>query len=587
MRSNVNIFAIIKAFVLTTSLLFGVHTPLPAKTDPVVDQYWANFLRDHPKYDQKALEVFFQGLSEFKPALTGERLGYAVSLVILWGETLDRPADQAAVYYRCGVFGETHLPDFPPYLVAFYYERTVSLTERHQLYDLLSDALAKLVEHYFKIGQHEKTVIPSLSLEKLLDEAPIQAQLTRIGYKYFVLGQNYYRLHKFGTTLDYYAKALESEDFKADLYMRLSLMNTMGLCYHLNGELEKALAEFDKVIEVAQHANNLGAAALAKGNKGNVLLDMGRFAEAEPLLLDDFYTNLHTSDAGSSVGAGVLLVRSYLAHNQLEKARHFLSITESVMDTIGFNLKALGLLAEYYARINDWERAYHYAHRLQKAKDTIADLQLWEGFYDAKEQHALLLQEALWKKSVEDQEAALRSRKVYTWVISGIGVFILTCAMLFFFYRQRRRLLEHKYLWRKSEEDRQELAQRVRQMQRQLQLIEDLEQQVLNAPARINEEEVRAILSQFTFSTEDDWPQFKKLVDEIHRDFIEQLRRHPANLSAGEVRLLTLLKLEFSSREIARMLGINMESVKKNKQRLRKKLHEAGDTELILLLSRA
>lgn len=587
MRLNTNIFAIIKAFVLTTSLLCVVHTHLPAKNDPVVDQYWAKFLLDHPAYDQKALDVFFQGLSEFKPALNGERLGYAVSLVILWGERMDLPEDQAAVYYRCGVFAETHLPDFPPYLVAFYYERTVLLSERHQLYDLLSDALAKLVEHYFKIYQYEKTVIPSLSLEKLLNDAAIRAQLTRIGHKYFVLGQNYYRLHKYDETLNYYAKALESGDFKADLRMTLSIMNTMGLSYHLNGELEKALVQYDKVIEIAQQANLLGTASLAKGNKGNVLLDMGLFEAAEPLLLDDFYTNLHTSDAGSSVGAGILLVRSYLAHNQLDKARHFLSVMESVMDTIGVNPKALALQAEYYSRMNNWEKAYHYAHRLQKVKDSIENLQQWEGYYDAKEQHALLLQEALWKKSIEDREAALRRRKLYTGVISGVGGLLLTCAALFFFYRQRRRLQEHKFLLRKSEEDRQELAKRVRHMHKQLQLVEDLEQQVLNAPARINEEEVRAILSQFTFSTEEDWPQFKKLVDEIHRDFIEQLRRHPANLSAGEVRLLTLLKLEFSSREIARMLGINMESVKKNKQRLRKKLHEAGDTELILLLNRS
>jgi len=587
MRLNVNIFTITKAFVVTISLLCVVYTHLPAKNDPVVDQYWANFLLDHPAYDQKALDVFFQGLSEFKPDLNGERLGYAVSLVILWGERMDLPEDQAAVYYRCGVFAEKHLPDFPPYLVAFYYERTVSLSERHQLYDLLSDALAKLVEHYFKIGQYEKTVIPSLSLEKLLNDAAIRAQLTRIGHKYFVLGQNYYRLHKYEETLNYYAKALESGDFKADLPMTLSIMNTMGLSYHLNGELEKALVQYDKVIEIAQQANLSGTASLAKGNKGNVLLDMGLFEAAEPLLLDDFYTNLHTSDAGSSVGAGILLVRSYLTHNQLEKARHFLSVVESVMDTIGVNPKALALQAEYYSRINNWEKAYHYADRLHKVKDSIENLQQWEGFYDAKERHTLLLQEALWKKSVEDREAALRRRKLYSGVISGVGGLLLICAALFFFYRQRRRLQEHKFLLRKSEEDRQELAKRVRQMHKQLQLVEDLEQQVLNAPARINEEEVRAILSQFTFSTEEDWPQFKKLVDEIHRDFIEQLRRHPANLSAGEVRLLTLLKLEFSSREIARMLGINMESVKKNKQRLRKKLHEAGDTELILLLNRS
>ncbi len=110
MRFNTNIFAIIKAFVLTTSLLCVVHMHLPAKNDPVVDQYWANFLLDHPAYDQKALDVFFQGLSEFKPALNGERLGYAVSLVILWGERMDLPEEQAAVI-RMTFYGEDRQTD--------------------------------------------------------------------------------------------------------------------------------------------------------------------------------------------------------------------------------------------------------------------------------------------------------------------------------------------------------------------------------------------------------------------------------------------------------------------------------------------
>ncbi len=72
--------------------------------------------------------------------------------------------------------------------------------------------------------------------------------------------------------------------------------------------------------------------------------------------------------------------------------------------------------------------------------------------------------------------------------------------------------------------------------------------------------------------TDDEWNDFKKKFEFVHRGFFARLRHKYADLTEGEMRLMALLKLNLSSKEIANMLGISADSVIKSRYRLRKKI---------------
>lgn len=69
-------------------------------------------------------------------------------------------------------------------------------------------------------------------------------------------------------------------------------------------------------------------------------------------------------------------------------------------------------------------------------------------------------------------------------------------------------------------------------------------------------------------------------------EFQEKLKQHYPNLTAYDLRLCTYLKANLSTKEIATLLNITPDSVKKAKHRLRKKMrmHPSDGFECFLRL---
>ena len=80
-------------------------------------------------------------------------------------------------------------------------------------------------------------------------------------------------------------------------------------------------------------------------------------------------------------------------------------------------------------------------------------------------------------------------------------------------------------------------------------------------------------LIENSLSTEAEWAEFKSKFKEINPSFLEQLFVNHPDLTKSEIRLLILIKIGYSQKEIANILNIAPESVKKAKNRVRKRLN--------------
>jgi hypothetical protein len=79
-------------------------------------------------------------------------------------------------------------------------------------------------------------------------------------------------------------------------------------------------------------------------------------------------------------------------------------------------------------------------------------------------------------------------------------------------------------------------------------------------------------LRQSTILTEEDWGRFKVLFERAQPGFFTRLNERFANLTPGEMRFLALVKLSFTTREMASILGVSPVSVRSIRSRLLKKL---------------
>lgn len=107
--------------------------------------------------------------------------------------------------------------------------------------------------------------------------------------------------------------------------------------------------------------------------------------------------------------------------------------------------------------------------------------------------------------------------------------------------------------------------------------------QILSSKTAIKKTDLIGIfnLLENSLTTESDWEAFKQQLKDLNPVFLEQLLANFPDLTKSEIRLLTLIKVGYSQKEIATILSIAPGSVKKAKSRVRKKLGLGESTTLV------
>ena len=83
-----------------------------------------------------------------------------------------------------------------------------------------------------------------------------------------------------------------------------------------------------------------------------------------------------------------------------------------------------------------------------------------------------------------------------------------------------------------------------------------------------------------SFNLDKDWDDFRIYFEQVHHRFFQELQARFKDLTAKELRLCALMKLNLSSKEIATILGISVNSVKMARYRMRKKIGVNSETDL-------
>jgi tetratricopeptide (TPR) repeat protein len=87
-------------------------------------------------------------------------------------------------------------------------------------------------------------------------------------------------------------------------------------------------------------------------------------------------------------------------------------------------------------------------------------------------------------------------------------------------------------------------------------------------------------LSNQRILTDADWTSFKTQFEKAYPEYLFRLRAVFPNLSSAEERLFLLIKLKLKTKEKAAILGISVDSVKKARFRLRKRINLTEDVQL-------
>lgn len=82
------------------------------------------------------------------------------------------------------------------------------------------------------------------------------------------------------------------------------------------------------------------------------------------------------------------------------------------------------------------------------------------------------------------------------------------------------------------------------------------------------------------FNHDQYWEEFRETFGQVHQQFFDTLKRHSDDLTGNDLRLLSLIKLNLASGDIATLLGISPDSLRVSRYRLKKKLNLGAEESL-------
>ncbi len=411
----------------------------------------------------------------------------------------------------------------------------------------------------------------------------------------------YYHLGDFETSKRFLLEALAHQP---SVHNQIPLNNTIGMIYRSNAEYDKALLYFNKSLSIAKKSNDLQWQAISAGNIGSVYFLQKKYDAALPLMKIDFEVSLKYGDKINAAIAMLRLVRIDIDRKNFAQADKELSTVETILkSTPEHPLKQLkddyALRAELYEKTGNTTEAIVYRKKYESASDSLIKQK------DVLAVQRLKLNYEIDKQHFEMQELNAKAKAELTARNTLAGILFLLMVISILVYNRQKLVIKKD----KAIVERQQVALQLEisraedeQHKARLALMEytDNLRQKNDLIERIKAEldgrrndtdpahEARLQQQQEMLSahimTDKAWQEFKILFGEVHPLFFDLVNDRFQNLTETDLRLMALMKLKLSKREMAAMLGITTEGVKKSKQRLRKKtgiLEEDGLEDIV------
>lgn len=495
-----------------------------------------------------------------------------------------------------------------------------------------SDKARQLVRQAANAAVHKDYRQSSALLFKARSEAEAAADYDQLFWVYTNLGINQAELLNYADALQHFTKAYQIATKHLDERRVLSIRNNIAGLYMMNHEQNKALAEYTKIyadIKGSSDSVFTGGCAL---NIATLLIDKHQYVQARPymeqaeLLLGRYAENraalvtLRTDyllGTGNTEGAYRLVADAQTKYPALQHNADilYLRARTALMRALADEAVAQGrlalaqpgidlsmkraifeLLSQAYSMQQCYEQALACKDSVVAVSDALSNL-TGQKLYEARQ-----IQFDIWQKQQEidnykKRHALEMALLVVVLIASGALVWALVVKTKN--ARQQRKLahmeLEHEQVQREAlqqklaneqaeqEQSRRTIEQRSRELMSKAmqaanrndslrELLHTLETDSgLDLDKRPELKRTLAALRHQLDSTVE-WKDFTTYFEQTNGQFLQQLKHLHPTLTANELRYLSLVYINLSSKEIALLLNITPEYCKKKKQQVARKM---------------
>lgn len=475
-------------------------------------------------------------------------------------------------------------------------------TDRNKSISLLNDALAIFQEEqnseglartfsaialwYIDINQWDTSLslsLKALNLGEKLQDSLIQAEV------FLNLGVIYLNLKNYETSLKYTNAAYAY----GEPFAKASAYSNMGLIYSRKHQPDSALTYFQKANKIFLSINDTSAKVLSNIavtniNMGSIALQKRDFDNAKKFFNQSLLTCYRINDFNSIILNYLNFGKVFTEEKNFELAEDMIQRANSIADSLELNYLAnltLYSLSEMNFAKLDYEQAYVLLKKFTLTKDSLVGVDIENKIANLQ-----------MKYQVEKQESKITNleneQKLNTYKIFITALIILLLASIIIYVLNKRRLTikatmaitesQRESTQIKLEKAKEDIVHYTKLVKENNERIERFEKDLMHvnkvdtAELKLKQEELR----NMKILKDEDWVYYKNLFKDVYIDFFEKMMGIP-KLTEGDKRQILLLKMGYTNKMSADVLGISTEGIKRARQRLAKKLNlqDAGKLE--------
>jgi len=377
--------------------------------------------------------------------------------------------------------------------------------------------------------------------------------------------------------------------------------------YREVGSLQLAQTYLDSAFMYAETGEEAIKLPYLKVEQAFIFSEVGKYKEAIQILEDviPWFEN--------TLPSYLVLIYSYLGdayrgENRLNKSEKCYQDALTTSSTYHSHVDFSSLVHEKLSDLYEQQGNYTKAHEQLKQA-----YQLDKSFFDSRSENnrSLLEVRDKFREEMESKEQFLKEQRLeqleyknrvsffQKTTISVLLIALVLFSVLYFYYLKSKHQSERQLSKRERELELQknkelleiknkELATSTLKLIEKDEFLQELKNKVNNKKDNLSLQEVKHLIkiSTININSAGNWAEFEARFVAVNKKFYENLKEKYPNLSPGDLKLSALVKLNFTSKEMARLMGISVESVHTTRYRLRKKLGVPKGADLTDFISR-
>jgi hypothetical protein len=371
-----------------------------------------------------------------------------------------------------------------------------------------------------------------------------------------------------------------------------SVLNAIGVYYFKEKNFPAAMYYFDKTIAVSLPIGDNIRYAKALGDKAIIYDIKGDYKTALQLLQKDIEYSEKYKDEKNTMYASTLMAKILLKQQDTSRANALLQKAEKIALSKPYYNNSLKDIIELKLDILNGKDPKKEL-LLRRELKNLEDLLLKKDGETALTKANWFVQKAKYENKVKNTQLQYeQENKMKNVYILIVVLAILLSVAIFITLKKRLKnssleydkkivgySIEKSNYEKKLNDANLDLDAHIKYLHNKNLQVSKLKLELENikqSPSYYLEEEKGKLqeLLDSHLMTDENWNAFKKEFKKEYSSFYEALMKDFPELKDSNLKIVMLQKLRFSNSEIASLLGITLDAVKKSKQRLKKKLGE-------------